>query len=194
MKIFFDSEFTGLQQDTSLISIGLVADNGDKFYAEFTDYNKDQVDDWIKENVIDNLLGEDGRPDWLYPDWFFCGYKDFIKGKLNEWINRFDTVEFVSDVAHYDFVLLIDLLYGHGLNAPYERVCMACHDINQDIARYYDVPAIKAFDMSRESILEEAGITIEGSKHNAFYDAEVIKAIYNFINKGERHIESNRNS
>lgn len=39
MKIFFDTEFTGLQQNTSLISIGLVTEDDRSFYAELVDYN-----------------------------------------------------------------------------------------------------------------------------------------------------------
>jgi hypothetical protein len=37
-KIFFDTEFTGLHQGTTLISIGLISECGKTFYAEFTDY------------------------------------------------------------------------------------------------------------------------------------------------------------
>ena len=37
---FFDTEFTGLRKDTTLISIGIVSDTGDRFYAELTDYVK----------------------------------------------------------------------------------------------------------------------------------------------------------
>jgi hypothetical protein len=36
-KLFLDTEFTGLHQNTTLISIGLIADTGDTFYAELTD-------------------------------------------------------------------------------------------------------------------------------------------------------------
>ena len=50
-----DSEFTGLHQNTTLISIGLVSECGKTFYAEFNDYDFNQVDDWLKENVINNL-------------------------------------------------------------------------------------------------------------------------------------------
>ena len=49
-KIFFDCEFTGLHKNTTLISIGLISDCGKTFYAEFTDYDKGQVDDWIKQS------------------------------------------------------------------------------------------------------------------------------------------------
>ena len=55
-RIFYDAEFTGLHRDTSLISIGLVSQSGSYFYAEFNDYDKDQITDWIHENVINNLI------------------------------------------------------------------------------------------------------------------------------------------
>lgn len=48
-KIFFDTEFTGLHQNTTLISIGLIAENGQTFYAELTDYDKSQIDGWIQK-------------------------------------------------------------------------------------------------------------------------------------------------
>ena len=51
MRVFFDSEFTGLRQDTTLISIGLVAEDGHMFYAELTDYDRNQVYPWLEENV-----------------------------------------------------------------------------------------------------------------------------------------------
>ena len=52
MKVFFDCEFTGLHQFTTLISIGCVTENSDVFYAELDDYNVSQVDEWVQENVI----------------------------------------------------------------------------------------------------------------------------------------------
>lgn len=47
MKIFFDTEFTGLHKDTTLVSIGMVSEDNRQFYAELTDY-----DIMIKNNVI----------------------------------------------------------------------------------------------------------------------------------------------
>ena len=48
MKIFFDTEFTGLHKDTTLISIGLIAEDRRCFYAELTDYKRTlpDVDNW----------------------------------------------------------------------------------------------------------------------------------------------------
>ena len=36
MKVWFDTEFTGLHKNTTLISIGLVNEYNETFYAEFT--------------------------------------------------------------------------------------------------------------------------------------------------------------
>ena len=55
MKVFFDTEFTGLHKDTTLISIGMVDENGRSLYIELNDYDKSQVNDWIRKNVISHL-------------------------------------------------------------------------------------------------------------------------------------------
>ena len=62
MKIFFDTEFTGLHKGTTLISIGLIDEKGRTFYAEFSDYDDAQINSWIKENVISNLKWSKSGP------------------------------------------------------------------------------------------------------------------------------------
>ena len=56
---------------------------------------------------------------------------------------------FVSDVSHYDMVLLIDLLVGNAKMLP-KFITPACHDINQDIATMLDISE-KAVLTFRES-------------------------------------------
>ncbi len=188
MKLFFDTEFTGLHKDTTLVSIGIVADNGQRFYAEFTDYNVFQCDDWIRENVLKHtiLAGNDTLAARLGEDsntTVVLGSKADIRHELGEWLKQFDSVQFVSDVSHYDFVLLIDI-FGGAFDLP-GNVSAACRDINQDIARHYGISDREAFDKSREDIVSElCGQQIEGEKHNALYDAEVIKAIYAEVCEG----------
>lgn len=188
MKIFFDMEFTGLQKNSSVISIGLVDQNDRCFYAECSDYDKTQVNDWIKKNIITNLWFND-KPDRYRANedsdkTFIKGKKDFVKQELLKWLSIYDKVEWVADVAHYDFVLLIDLLYGHALNVPYGKVAAAVHDINQDISNYYKISDIDAFDKNRESILKSFNKEPKyQQKHNALYDAIVCRDIYNIINK-----------
>lgn len=185
MKLFFDTEFTGLHKNTTLVSIGIVAENGKRFYAEFSDCDESQCDDWIKENVLKHTilggnetlaarLGEDSNTTVV------LGSKADIRCEFCEWLKQFDEVQFVSDVCHYDMVLLIDI-FGGAFDLP-KNVSAVCYDINQDIARHYGISDREAFDKSREDIVSElCGQQIEGEKHNALYDAEVIKAIYSEI-------------
>lgn len=183
MKLFFDTEFTGLRKDTTLISIGIVSEDERRFYAEFTDYNQKQCNDWIRENVIKHLYAHFPKRDMFdyktrsVTAW---GDKTHVKVMLIDWLNQFDEIQFVSDVCHYDFVLLIDL-FGCAFDLP-QNVNPACHDINQDIARHYGISEREAFDKSREEIVAElCGGPVIGRKHNALYDAEVIRAIYKEI-------------
>ena len=50
---------TGLHRNTSLISIGLRTEFGSYFYAEFTDYDQSQINEWLQEHVIGNLKLQD---------------------------------------------------------------------------------------------------------------------------------------
>lgn len=215
MNLYFDAEFTGLHKNTTLISLGIVAENGGKFYAEFTGFDTKQCDDWIRENVISNLflpelhadstiierVGEWKRKGYeienlpTFSDAFGLVYstaiiedgttkvfgdKEWISKHLKDWLSQFNFIQFVSDVCHYDFVLLIDL-FGSAWDLP-ENVNPACVDINQEIARHYGISEKEAFDKSREEIvLELCEKPVEGKKHNSLYDAEVIKAIYEEI-------------
>ena len=190
MVLFYDFEMTGLHKNTTPISIGIVSEDGKRFYAEFTDYDESQCNDWIKENVIKNLklagMGvgvsdTDENP----PLRIVMGDKRYIRQEANEWLRQFNKIQFVSDVCHYDFVLLIDLLTNGGtaLDLP-ENISAVCHDLNMDIVRHFHVSDREAFDMSREKIMNDLCKTediVTGNKHNSLYDAEVIKAIYEEI-------------
>ena len=107
MNVYFDTEFTGLHKGTTLISIGLIASNGKKFYAEIVDYDRSQVNDWIKENVINNLWAVSKTIDECSKfEYYHLGTKEQIAQKLKEWFLEFDSVQLISDVAHFDMVLL----------------------------------------------------------------------------------------
>lgn len=192
MRLFFDMEFTGLHKNTTPISIGITSENGKRFYAEFTDYDESQCNDWIKENVIKNLkLAGMGvgvsDTDENSPLRIVMGDKRYIRQEANEWLRQFNKIQFVSDVCHYDFVLLIDLLTNGGtaLDLP-ENISAVCHDLNMDIARHFRVSDLEAFDMNREQIVNDLcdpEDIVTGEKHNSLYDAQIIKTIYDSLNK-----------
>lgn len=190
MKIFFDTEFTGLHQDTTLISIGLVSADGRKFYGELTDYDRDQCDDWINENVIGNLIqsGKDYIGECMKENGtatVVVATKEEVAYQLRCWLSRWHDgiIQFVSDVSHYDFVLLIDLLWGSAIDMP-ENVTPFCMDIMHNLIRDFGMTEAEAFDVSREQFLIDNGIALpRGQKHNSLYDAEVIEKIYDLANR-----------
>jgi 3' exoribonuclease, RNase T-like len=169
MKVFFDTEFTGLQKDTSLISIGCVSEDGKTFYAELTDYNKDQIDEWLQENVIDNLLMKERDDHYYYitdNQVLIKGNKEKVHRHLTGWLSQFKQVEIWSDCLSYDWVLFNDL-YGHAFNIPNN-----VYYIPFDICTLFKIKGVDP-DISREGFAE-----MDGDKHNALHDAKVIKACY----------------
>lgn len=198
MNIYFDTEFTGLVPNTTLISLGCITEFGETFYAEFTDYNKDLCDDWIKENVLDNLVLKYVQSPCEY-DVYECdryetyvkGTTEYIKEYFNKWLKEVSEIkhdsnerlriQFVSDVCHYDFYLLCNL-FGGAFSLP-KNVNPVCYDICQDLVDEHDGDIhdmFDAFNYSREDACRfyNQGRLPKGIKHNALYDAEVIKMIY----------------
>jgi hypothetical protein len=171
LKVFFDTEFTGLHKGTSLISIGLISEDEKTFYAENADYDKSQVDDWIKENVIANtsyLKGSDNLEQASTSLHSFYQIEGIggIRADLTDWLSQFDSVEMWSDCLAYDWVLFCDL-FGGALNIPSN-----VYYIPFDICTLLKIKGVDP-DINREKF---AGI--QGKKHNALHDAEVIKACY----------------
>lgn len=191
MNLYFDMEFTGLKKDTTIISLGIVDQNGRSIYLEYTDYNKSDVDDWIQENVIKNTIFLKDDIKEIEPhvtengtDAVVVGNTEYNRQVLKYWLSLYDNedIQFVSDVCHYDMVLLIDALYEHGLNIP-SNVSIDCHNINQDIAAYKKISVKEAADVVRESLVAKEIEGMKVQKHNALFDALVIRLIYNKINK-----------
>lgn len=173
-KIFFDTEFTGLHQNTTLISIGLVDECGNTFYAELTDYDKSQVDDWLQKNVIDNLILPKNQGNGICLDGY-VGNIEFIKEKLINWLSQFEQVEIWSDCLSYDWVLF-NQIFGHAFSIPKN-----VYYIPFDICTLFIDRGIDP-DISRE---EFSGMIDGSQKHNALWDAKVIKACYEKLNSVE---------
>jgi hypothetical protein len=180
MKIFFDTEFTGLHQHTTLISIGCIAHDGRTFYAEFSDYDRDQVDDWLRDNVIAHLWHPDSptlnpRFDPESPHLSYCGERPVIAELLAQWLGLFDRIEMWSDCLAYDWVLFCEL-FGGALNIP-KNVFY----IPFDICTLFQVRGFDP-DISREEFVSDTvysrAAAEQGHKHHALHDARIIKMCY----------------
>ena len=181
--LYFDTEFTQLVKNTDLISIGIISNDNKTFYAEFTDYNRNKIDKWLADNVIANLKFNNKSNLYCVEgnNTFVKGPKEKVRQCLLPWLKQFGRVQFVSDVCHYDFVLLLDLIVDKTIELP-KYISPCCHDINMDIAKYYKITDREAFDKSREKIVASE-IADMKSKHNALYDAILIREIHKKIRK-----------
>jgi hypothetical protein len=177
-KIFFDTEFTGLHQKTTLISIGLVAETGESFYSELTDYDKSQIDDWLQKNVIDKLLLQKNIDenkgvfywrDGSYVHFECIGVGWMVAKNLESWISQFTEVEMWSDCLSYDWVLFCQL-FGHAFKIPTN-----VYYIPFDICTLFYEKGIDP-DINRE---EFAQLSDASQKHNALWDAKIILECFN---------------
>jgi hypothetical protein len=171
-KIYFDTEFTGLHNNTTLISIGLINAYGDTFYAEFNDADYTQVDKWLSDNVIANLKFNDSETFFNESNPGAIEIKDntdVIKLALTDWLKRFDEVEMWSDCLSYDWVLFNNI-FGTAFDIP-ENV----YYIPFDLCTVFKLSDIDP-DISREEYAGDFESNIPFEKHNALWDAVVIKA------------------
>lgn len=158
MKVFFDTEFTGLHQNTTLISVGLVDENGREFYAELIDYDQTQVDDWLQDNVIANLNGKNRST------------TEQLRYDLAKWLSAYDKVEMWSDCLSYDWVLFGNI-WGHAFDIPKN-----IYYIPFDICTMMKLKGVDP-DINREEYAFNA-VPETAQKHNALWDAQVIRACY----------------
>ena len=169
MKLFFDTEFTGLHKNTTLISLGIVSEDGKNFYAEFTDYDRSQLNYWLKENVIKNLsIDENIYYVGGYDEMKVRGNIEDIETKLRDWLNQFEQVEMWSDCLSYDWVLFNDI-FGDAFSIPKN-----IYYIPFDICTLFKIKNIDP-DINREEFIK---VNCNINKHNALWDAIVIKKCY----------------
>lgn len=201
-RIYYDAEFTGLHRNTTFISIGLVSESGSRFYAEFNDYDKSQVNYWIQENVIDTLTFsplDSENPNIMIKNYItdnpisiqynieMCGTTDDIRRELLIWLHAEyvfsgKVLQFHVDCYAYDWMLLVDILTN---KATAMEMPNYIQYIPIDLSTLLWTAGLDP-DLSREEFagtisfqntIIENRISIP-MKHNALYDAYVIKACF----------------
>lgn len=119
MKIFFDTEFIEDGKTIDLISIGMVREDGETFYAESAECDLEKASRWVRKNVFPHLIGIDkpfaraSRAGIAESVVSFVGYKP----------------EFWAYYADYDWVALCQL-YGTMMDLP-KGWPMYCRDLKQ---------------------------------------------------------------
>jgi hypothetical protein len=98
MRYFFDTEFIDAPGRLTLISIGLVADDGREFYAVSTDFDPKDANAWVRANVLPKLPPRNQPDDpWMS--------NALIARRLKAFVSDDIFPEFWAWFAAYDWVL-----------------------------------------------------------------------------------------
>lgn len=161
MKIFFDTEFIEDGRTIDMLSIGLVREDGETYYAEVIDNISlwDTADPWVKHNVIAHL--KSNCTSEFVPE---LKLKTRIKKEIVEFVG--DNPEFWAYFADYDWVALCQL-FGKMIDLP-TGWPMFCMDIKQ-------LAVSKGIMDSNELPMHL------GTEHNALDDAIWNKNAYEYL-------------
>ena len=202
-KIFLDTNLTGLHRDTTIISIGLVTEKDETFYAELNDYDKAQINEWTKENIIHKLLyspplkGEDECWSWdnnnkvrmrgnkQEVERYLADWLQALLGGPQSWIDYQDSckpkevtkqsIEVWGYCLCYDWVLFIDLWGSLGLTIPR---CLYPFP--------FDIATCLKTNSNREEYL---GLYERAKKQNAFTAARAIQKCYDNLKNEKQRLE-----
>lgn len=116
MRFWFDTEFIEDGKTIELISIGVVAEDGRRYYAENSECDLSKASDWVKQNVLPHLRG--GKE---------LRTREQIADDLIVFMGK--APEVWAYYADYDWVVLCQL-FGTMMNLP-EGWPMFCRDIKQ---------------------------------------------------------------
>lgn len=168
-RVFFDTEFTRGGQNTTLISIGFASDSGGTLYIELNDYDQSQVTPWLRENILNLLDGNavcsrEARA--LIEDWFQETAGD-------------QPIQLVSAGKEVDSILLYNLWAevesGSSLRRWQDRLPASIgHKWHLDMDTVFSLHNVDP-DIDREAFAEAE---IKGNRHQALYDALVLKACW----------------
>lgn len=168
MRIFIDFEFTRLRQDAQPISVGMVAEDGQEFYAVFSNFRRVEVSKFVQKEVLPNLYCQNvNGPNIIKPTWT-------VAKEISHWLAQYDTVEFWGDAPAYDWVLFCELY-----NDPINKVTFPGNIkpgyLCRDLATLLELRGLDP-DSDRNNLA-----SVSANKHNAIGNARVIKLCYEKI-------------
>lgn len=167
--IFIDTEFTGEHAYTTLVSLGIITLEGDEFYVTLNDYDKNQVTEWLKNNVLKDI-------DETKSISSIQAYK-----KLNSFLKKYSenkNLYVVSCGLLQDYLLMIELFKYKNKDKYFDSLnCLPNylkHYAAIDLNTLFRVCNINP-NMNR---LEFAGINHKIKRHNALDDAKVVRKCF----------------
>lgn len=187
-QLYLDTEFTGLHQNTSLISLGLCDDQDRTFYAEFTDYRQDQVDQWIQQNVLSKTrwLSDSEWPEAPFSEVTknsteCVGNSEYVVSQLIPWLEHYPNIEIWGDCLAWDWVLFCEL-FGGAFGLPKH-----IHYMPRDLVTLLHQHELDV-DLDRFAYVEQDS---DKNQHNALADARVLRAMVNQLSERGDNCRSN---
>jgi len=153
MRYFLDTEFIEDGKGIDLISIALVSEQGNSFYACNTECNLSKANQWVRDNVLPHLPPASDRA-WMSRQQIVEAILQFVGPEPPEFWGYF---------ADYDWVVFCQL-FGTMADLP-KHFPMYCRDIAQ-LADFLGNPELPQ---------------LAGIEHRALDDALDIKAKYEFL-------------
>lgn len=137
MRYFLDTEFIEDGHTIDLISIGLVAEDGRKYYALNYSCDYSRASDWVKRNVLNSLPSQPlpqlyaSDRQFRESDAYKQGWrtKDLIADEILRFIGDGPSPEFWTEWGSYDWIALCQL-YGTMMDLP-KGWPMRCRDVVQ---------------------------------------------------------------
>ena len=152
MKFFIDFEFMEDGQIIDPLSVGVVAQDGREYYAEFSGARLEAASPWVRENVFRHLRKRNGvvKP------------KEEIACEIFNFVSGAGRPEFWGYYADYDWVALCQL-YGRMVDLP-KGWPKYCRDLKQLLDDKGNPPLQKT-----------------KNEHHALADARWIKNAYFYL-------------
>lgn len=176
MKYFLDTEFieSSERKTIDLISIGIVAEDGRKYYAISTEFEASLASEWVKENVLSKLPPRPGtfNPTETSPRIVSESKAWKSRQQIREEIFKFTSqdvspLEFWAGWAAYDWVVFC-WIFGDMIDLP-DGYPYNCNDIIQ---------WMNQLRLTREFLPPDPENT-----HNALVDAQWVKEAYDALKR-----------
>ena len=154
INIFFDTEFTGLTSDPHLLSIGLVADNGESLYIEFTNgWSETDCSNWVREHVMP-MLGHGER----------LTRRD-AGARITTWLESFESSPTLLGETTWDTTLFSNLMHECGVTS--DRFLLV-------VLAFSGKEQAMIFETTKRSYLESLQLTA----HHALSDAWAFRSAW----------------
>jgi DNA polymerase III epsilon subunit-like protein len=168
--VFFDTEVTGEHARTTLVSAGFVTLEDDSLYVTFNDYDRDQVTDWLRENVLSQIDAATSLPS---PAAFAR-----IAGFLARY-SAGEPVRLVSAGLGPDLMAILEL-WRHAF--PERRYFHALHCLPDYLNHALHMDLNTLFQVTGHDPAMDRGAFVDDAKperrHDALHDARIVRRCF----------------